>query len=130
LASYYPGWDIFLALVYFVVLMIERKLCKLRNLSLTQIILSAFVWQAPGIILVFTKLTGMSFCGLYDYAIFILEFWCTPILPLLTLLPQNMGLPFPVYYYALYLAPFIFILFYILAGISIKQTNPLAHFKH
>jgi hypothetical protein len=83
---------------------------------------SFFIWQAPGFVLALVSLTPWSWLGLKDYAFFLLEFWFTPVVPLLSLL-NGVIAGYPLYYYALLAMPLLFAIFF-MVFVHNKKSAP------
>jgi hypothetical protein len=100
---YYPGLDVVLSILYFILLWEEGKYTLRTVRSPLKQKMIAGLWQLPGIILGSSVILG--FDRLTDYAyyfVFILELWVTPVLPLVSLLPAWTILERPLYYYLLF----------------------------
>ena len=124
LSSYWAGLEYMAALLYLVV--ISREAMSLRGSKSVQRILAASLWQAPRYVMAFILLTEWNPFEIYNYTIFILIFWMTPILPWLALLPST-SLAYPSYYYGLLMgAPFLSFWIWVFSS----KINPLAAFKH
>lgn len=124
LMSYWAGWEYLAAGLYLLVIGLEAR--NLWDLPWEKRFISALVWQIPGYAMAIILLTGWNPGGIYDYAIFLLEFWMTPIMPWLVLLPPS-GLEFPCYYYGLIAgSPCLSLWIWVFSA----KINPLAVFKH
>ncbi|MEN6325558.1 MAG: hypothetical protein ABFD18_05030 [Syntrophomonas sp.] len=90
----------------------------------------AVMWQLPGILLSVSILTGIS-DGFYfgQYFIFLLEFWYTPVLPLISIINKPF-LPQPAYYHMLIYMPFFLSFFYIIAAYLFKIYPPVFNQKN
>lgn len=108
-----------MSILYIVVIGIEaRRVIKLQWLKKIIIVL---IWQTPAILCVLSALSGFFAAGLTDYAIFILQFWFTPLTGLLSLTGVNIVGDKPLYYYLLLFLPSITALYYlILSSININ----------
>lgn len=110
LSIYYPGLDIFMAVLYLVVVAAEA--INFSRFSTRDKVFVAFLWQAPAWFFMLAALWQVS--GLASYAIFILQLWYTPLVGLLSL----PGLPVlaerPLYYYLTLFMPFIMSCYYYL----------------
>jgi hypothetical protein len=115
-STYFPGWDIALSVLYLAIIGIESK--NSRDLSWGCRVISAIIWQAPAIALCVIIITGLSAGGLSNYAIFLLQFWHTPLLPLVSLFPGTLYAGKPVYYYILLGLSFFMVLYYCWTGFS------------
>ncbi len=124
LMSYWSGWEYLAAVLYLLVITLEAD--SLRGVEWGKRLLSSLAWQIPGFSMAFILLTGWDPGGIYNYAIFLLLFWMTPILPWLALLPPS-DLAYPSYYYGLIGgAPLLALWIWTFSG----KINPLAVFKH
>ena len=105
LSTYYPPWDILLAFLYLLVVGIEaRKLEPYASGSRRAVILA---WQGPGILLFLFIISHTTVWDLSNYAFFVMLFWYTPLMPVLSLLPGIAWRGWPLYYYLLLALPFI-----------------------
>ncbi len=111
LSSYFPGLDIMVAIIYLVVIALEAR--RAYELPLIQKIVTASIWQAPSLFFAVLCISSFNFLGLYEYAIFMLQFWFTPLLGLLSLAGINYYFDKPLYYYLLVYLPFISCIYYI-----------------
>lgn len=111
LSSYFSGLDIIVAFLYVLIIGIEAR--RAYQLSRRKQILTALIWQAPGLFLAFILITSNNFLGVYEYAIFIIQFWLTPLLGLISLAGVYLYLDKPLYYYLLIYLPLICSLYYI-----------------
>jgi hypothetical protein len=122
---YYPGLDIILSILYFVLLWEEGKYTyrTVRNAKKQAFI--AAIWQLPGLILGISVIIGLErVLDFATYFVFILEFWVTPILPLISLLPTWTILDRPVYYYLLFfMVPILAIYYYLPVHKPISQNS-------
>ncbi|KUG03057.1 hypothetical protein ASZ90_019600 [hydrocarbon metagenome] len=117
LSIYFPGMDILVALIYLLVIALEAR--RAYELPLIQKIATGFIWQAPGLFFALLLVSSYDFMGLYEYAIFMLQFWFTPLLGLLSLAGINFYFDKPLYYYLLIYLPIISCVYYIgIASIS------------
>lgn len=105
MATYLPGLDVLLSIIYLVI--IVQEIIPLRKYSLIKRWSALIIWQSPGLLLSFVSITPWSWLGFREYGFFILEFWYTPILPLLSLSRLMVG-EYPLYYYLLLMMPVIF----------------------
>jgi len=117
LATYYPGLDIVLAVVYLVIICDQMR--SLAKGSKCKGVAGFILWQAPGIIFSLISLLPWSWWGIKDYAFFLLMFWYTPVVPLLSIL-QWVIAGYPLYYYLLLAMPLIYGLLFT-AAIQLKQ---------
>ena len=101
LSTYIVGLDIFLSLVYLLIISVEVKSLQKEPLKVKW--WAAALWLSIPLILSF-----MTFFNLSGMTIFLLEFWYTPVLPLLSLKPYLFDSGRPLYYYILIILPLIF----------------------
>ncbi len=117
LSIYFPGLDILVSFIYLLVVALEAR--RAYELSQLQKIIIVLIWQAPAIFWAAICITAFDFMGLYEYAIFILEFWYTPLVGLLSLAGISIYSGKPLYYYILIYLPFISCIYYIgIASVS------------
>lgn len=113
IAIYFPGLDLALTLVFCLVIageaIIYRDEIWWRNL------LIILIWQLPGLVLSMLCLLPADSWGVANYGFFILQFWYTPLVPLLSCLHEYILLGKPVYYYLLLAMPVILGLYFYLA---------------
>ncbi|MDD3852156.1 MAG: hypothetical protein PHD40_00700 [Syntrophomonadaceae bacterium] len=119
LGSYYPDLDILLSLFY--ILIISMEIIDIRGIDVKEKLKVLIFWQGPGAILSLMVL-GQSIYLISGDIIFIMEFWNTPILPILSLFPAINGQP--VYYNLLIATPLIMSL-YFLGLIYSEKTKPV-----
>lgn len=111
LSTYFPGIDILLSILYFLVITLELSNNRLEYKKWG---LVAVFWQGPWLIV---SLISQLRPG--SYAFFLLQFWNTPFIPLLSCISFNIkGTPF--YYYMLLIMPVILGLY---VGIVYKYTK-------
>ncbi len=108
LASYYPGLDIILSLLYLFVISMEAGITK-EKWEKKKILLS---WQGPAMILSLLSIAGLQMADLSNLSFFLLEFWFTPVIPLLSLINPGLILDHPFYYYLLLLMPVLLSAYY------------------
>ena len=87
LATYYPGLDMVLSLLYLYLLYREGQMCSLNLINRW---LVGFLWQAPALVFAIFS-TGLFHFGAANYGIFLLSFWATPLLPSFPWLPSVPG---------------------------------------
>ncbi|NLO21139.1 MAG: hypothetical protein GX119_03975 [Syntrophomonadaceae bacterium] len=128
LSSYFPGMDIIVALLYLLIIGMEAR--RAYKLPWWKQGMTALIWQAPGLFFALILITTFDFMGVYEYAIFIIQFWLTPLLGLVSLSGVYLYLDKPIYYYLLICLPFISSLYYL--GIaSVLYTRASTDFaKH
>jgi len=103
LSTYYPGLDILLAIIYLYI--IAREAGFKEDLKWKQAGIVVLLWQLPGLILVLLLLIN-------PFAVFFLQIWCTPLLPLLSLIKGIViGEKFS-HYIVLLCIPLFFIAYY------------------
>ncbi|MGI6435013.1 MAG: hypothetical protein ACOX0F_06620 [Syntrophomonadaceae bacterium] len=124
LSSYWAGLEYVVALLYLLVLGSEAR--AMRDREAGERFLISLAWQLPAFFMALILLTGWNPMQPYDYAIFILGFWLTPVLPWLALLPPS-GLAYPSYYYGLIISPLLLSLW---IWVFSSKINPLAAYKH
>lgn len=123
LSTYYPGMDILLSLVYLAVICWEAR--SIINFNRTQKVLTALLWQGPAAIISLIFVTGINVPVLSNNAIFLLEFWSTPLLPLLSIQVLTF-MNRPLYYYLLLTLPVLTgIYYYLLATIPLPLKKPI-----
>lgn len=105
ISTYYPPWDIILSLLYLLVIGSEAR--SLRDFSSNSRRLVILTWQAPGILLFLLVISHTAIWDLSNYAYFIMLFWYTALVPMLSLLPGIVWRGWPLYYYILLALPFI-----------------------
>lgn len=106
LATYYPGLDVVLAVLY--LLVVVREVRYHQSKSRWRIFVVVLTWQLTGLFFSLIILARCTMLELYNYAIFVLELWYTPILPFLSMLPTG-SLEKPLYYYALLGMPLLYV---------------------
>lgn len=115
LATYYPGLDMVLSLLYLYLLYREGQMCSLNLINRW---LVGFLWQAPALVFAIFS-TGLFHFGAANYGIFLLSFWATPLLPLFSLATlQYRGCP--LYFPLLLLTPILLMLFWAFASRGLK----------
>lgn len=122
-STYFPGLDYLLTVVYLIIVSIEAN--RLKGFARSQILLITIIWQGPAALLSILVIANLYFYALSDNAIFLLEFWSTPILPLLTSLGYFNYLNKPLYYYMLLAMPCLLGLYYYTMGIMSKRLKTL-----
>ncbi len=120
LSIYFPGLDIIVSFIYLLVIAMEAR--RAYELPLNQKIITVLIWQAPAIFFAGICITAYNFMGLYEYAIFMLQFWYTPLVGLLSLAGITVYSDKPLYYYLLIYLPFISCFYYtVLASINYRK---------
>ncbi|NLJ72515.1 MAG: hypothetical protein GX333_05855 [Syntrophomonadaceae bacterium] len=115
LSTYIVGLDIFMSLLYIVVISIEIYSLKNENKKIKW--LSGILWLAIPLLL-----SILTIFKLYSLGIFLLVFWFTPIIPLISLKTYFFA-NYPLYYYILVGLPFILILYFYLLANLLKKDN-------
>ncbi|MEN6349938.1 MAG: hypothetical protein ABFD08_11145 [Syntrophomonas sp.] len=112
-----------LSLSYLAVIAWEA--CSIKGkLGNSQKVLAVLFWQAPAAFLSLAVVLNTSINFLSDNAIFLLEFWATPVIPLLSSLPVFVDMGKPLYYYLLLVMPVLLgIYFYLIAAFPIKVSK-------
>ena len=129
-STYFPGLDLLLAVVYLIIVSVEAN--RLKGFTRSQILLITVIWQGPAAILSILVMGNFYFYALSDNALFLLEFWSTPILPLLTPLGYVNYFNKPLYYYILIAMPCLLALYYYILGIMTNclKTSQNVKIKH
>jgi hypothetical protein len=131
LATYFPGLDIILALIYIAIVLEEGFYCAKQLQNLFKQILVALTWQIPGfllIILVIINFPALDY--LNYYAIFLLEIWATPLIPFVSLLPPVNLLGHPIYYYCFFINVLVVTILYIFPGFkTVKSPQIFSNHK-
>lgn len=112
LSTYYPGLDLALAFLYIVVLGLEAIQA---NLPGGKNIITGLSLQIPGFILAITNLAGIGQWDLSSYALFILQFWYIPLIPIISLVSASTEAGIPLYHYILLTMPLLMTVYYYLA---------------
>lgn len=120
-STYYPGLDILLAFVYLIIIRIEAGLVK--GYPRRKILRLALIWQGPAAFLGLLVMGDFYVKALGENAIFLLEFWSTPLLPLLTPLTGFNYFNHPLYYYMLPAMPWLTGIYYYAMSILQSNTN-------
>lgn len=118
---YFPGLDLALAFVYLAVIGTEAFLYRREGWSRN--ILAALIWQLPGLILSLMSIAPAGAWGVANYGFFVLEFWYTPLVPVLSCLWGFTVQGKPLYYYLLLAAPVIMLFYYYLAILVSKRLR-------
>jgi len=121
ISTYYPPWDIILSLLYLLVIGSEAR--SLRDFPPHSKWMVTFAWQAPGIVLFLLVISHTTIWDLSNYAYFIMLFWYTALVPILSLLPGVFWRGWPLYYYFLLALPFIMITYHFILSCNIRLTN-------
>jgi len=114
LAIYFPGLDLALAFLFCLVIGAEAVIYK--GNSWRSILVTALVWQLPGLLLSMQSIAPAGMWGEANYGFFVLQFWYTPLVPLLSCLAGYFIQGKPIYYYVLLGAPLLLGLYYCLAA--------------
>ncbi len=115
LSTYLVGLDILMSLLYIVVISIEIYNLRYENKKVKW--LSGILWLALPLLL-----SVLTIFKLYNLAIFLLVFWFTPIIPLISL-KTSFFANYPFYYYVLVSLPFILILYFYLLANLLRKGN-------
>lgn len=99
LASYYPGLDIVLAILYIIILTVEGLTANFNSFKTR--IAAAISLQMPGLILAIFILAKITRWDLSSYSLFILQYWYIPLIPLISLLSFVTEAGIPLYHYIL-----------------------------
>ena len=121
LAMFRPGLDLILSIIYLVIVAVEFRSLGRHSKGLGWG--SFIIWQAPGFVFALASLTPWSWWGLKEYAFFLLEFWYTPVVPLLSLL-NGVIAGYPLYYYVLLGMPLLFGVFFWVSVPKQKVSPP------
>jgi len=116
LSTYYPGLDICFSCLYLLVIGIEAN--RTRNKPQKYKILIPLIWQGPGLVL-----SIISLMDLNSYSLFILQFWHTPVIPLLSLWQKPLSTLKPLYYYLLLIMSLFLGAFYYIFAAKIFTNN-------
>jgi len=119
LSTYYPGLDIIVSGIYMVIVGIEAKL--IRNRMVKEILLIAVLWQVPGFFL--SMVSSIGLWDLSDYSLFMLQFWYTPLMPLMSVLTAFLHAKKPLYYYLLFIMPLLMSSYYYLLAVLNKPKR-------
>jgi len=119
LSLYYPGLDIVISVLFLLIIAVEGQR---YDLSIKHVIYTALIWQAPAILYALIIVNNINIPGISEYAIFILEFWFTPLVGILSLANFTVDSGRPLYYYLLVYLPFIISLYYIMCA-SVKHRK-------
>ncbi len=125
LSMYIPGLDLVLSILFLVIIFIETRLHA--RLSIRENLAVIVLWQGPAVFLAVYTFFALRFWALNDYAIFILQFWGAPLLPIWSLIDIKIIAEYPLYYYLVLIAPVFLAFFYLTASMttsSLKSTNP------
>lgn len=109
-STYYPGIDILISISYLIVIALEARLIK--HLEKWEKVFIFILWQITGIFFSLAKLIEINVHYLNDYAIFILQLWYTPVIPLVSIIPEPYNFDKPFYYYLLIGMPIIMAVYF------------------
>lgn len=101
LSTYIVGLDILLSLLYLTIITGEVKSLREEKTMIKG--LAAFFWLLPPLLLSFMTVFHLNYL-----TIFLLGFWYTPLLPLLSIKPYLFASGIPLYYYFLVSLPLLF----------------------
>ncbi|NLB52125.1 MAG: hypothetical protein GX808_04210 [Syntrophomonadaceae bacterium] len=110
LAAYYPGLDIVLSILYITVLSLEAIYTEL---GVKGKLITAFSLHIPGLVLAAANIAGITQWDLSNYALFILQYWYIPLIPLISLLSFTTETGTPLYHYILLGLPFFMSIYYL-----------------
>jgi len=120
LGSYYPGLDTLLVLLYLILLSMEARLsCKYNRSKKLLIIL---YWQGPAVLLSLIIAGDFYIKILSQNAIFMLEFWSTPLLPLIVPFAEINYPNRPLYYFVILASPVIVGIYYYILSCRNKDS--------
>ena len=108
-STYYPGLDIALAILYIII--IGREAAG-NTLTRGKSMITALSLHLPGFVLVMITLSGISQGDLSSYAMFILQYWYIPLIPLISLTSHVSLSGMPLYNFVLLLLPVLMSLYY------------------
>ncbi|HPF44163.1 MAG TPA: hypothetical protein PKV15_05640 [Syntrophomonadaceae bacterium] len=120
LSTYFPGLDIALAVLYIVILGMEAIQ---SNLPTSKNIIIGSSLQIPGFILAIINLAGIMQWDLSSYALFILQYWYIPLIPLISLISYSTEAGVPLYHYILLGLPVLMSLYYYLTMLAAKRIR-------
>lgn len=107
LGMYFPGLDIFLSFIYLII--ISQEIYDLRGESLLVKGVAGLLWLGLPLIL-----SLITYFKIISEGIFLLIFWYTPILPLLSIRTYVFSNGLPLYYYILLVSPLVFMAYFYL----------------
>lgn len=125
LSSYYPGMEVFLSILYFLLMALEAR--SAQRLKKREILIIILLWQGPAAILSLMLLSGMN-GGFWSLnAPFLLEFWATPLMACFSCFKGLILAGKPLYYYCIISIPVLLGIYYYLLSIpcSLKQKNSI-----
>lgn len=120
LSMFFPGLDILLSIIY---LLIVGYISRMPQSSCMQRVTVAACWQGPGIILSVLIHSHIAWLDISNYCYFIMEFWYTPVIPLLSLITLKMPNGYPLYYYLLLFMPLIMSLYFFLCTSAANKNR-------
>lgn len=124
LSTYYPPWDILLALLYLLIIGIEAHTLKTYTSGSRRVVILA--WQGPGILLLLLAISHITTWDLSNYAFFTMLFWYTPLIPFLSLIPGIFWRGWPLYYYCLLSLPLVMMTYhYALSNKYERLSSPI-----
>ncbi len=119
--SFYYNLQFVCSLLYLCIMVIELRNSECN--SLTACYALNAIWQFPALFFSVVICLDLSLGSISDNAIFLLQFWNTPIYPWLVLLDMPIG-GYSAHYYALLLWPWISIPIFSFC-MRFRKTNPL-----
>jgi len=93
LSMYIPGLDFLFAIIYILLIIVEGKE-SVVSLGASQTLIAALLWQLPGLVLAALVMQSLSY-----NAIFLLEIWVTPLIPVISLAPALFTHAYSITYY-------------------------------
>ncbi|MDD2511010.1 MAG: hypothetical protein PHP26_02830 [Syntrophomonas sp.] len=117
--------DVFLSILYFLLIALEAR--SAQRLKKREILMVTILWQGPAAVLSFLLLSGMD-AGFWSLnAPFLLEFWATPLIALLSWLKGPLLAGKPIYYYCIIAIPVLLGFYYYLFSIPflLKQKKSI-----
>ena len=110
--GYYYGLEFVLSLIYFIIIVSEIKNLPLRGFGINAVIY--ILWQGIAILCSILLMGNLGKYVFDDNAIFILQYWCTPIYPWASLFTHPGG-EYAFSYYVFVIWPWIgFIIFMVI----------------
>ncbi len=107
LSMYFPGLDIFLSFIYLII--ISREIYDLRWEPLLIKGIAGLLWLSLPLIL-----SLITYFKIISEGIFLLIFWYTPILPIISIKAYVFSNGVPLYYYILLVSPLVFTVYFYL----------------
>lgn len=120
LSMFFPGLDILLSIMYLLIVGYTGRTTQVNCLQKFAVIVC---WQGPGAIMSILISLKMVWLDLSNYSYFIMEFWYTPVIPLLSLVTAKMPNGYPLYYYLLLFMPIILSLYFLLCTLTANKSR-------